>query len=363
MFSIQIIQELPELQALEADWHALSTAGPQSLDFFSTWNFTWHYVSTMQPRKWLVVCLREAHTGALCGVFPWEFFTLQADAGAFRAVQPLAAAVVPYVEPPLALAVRRDVLQVVLDTVLRDQLRIDLVCWWPLHEASPLYQLLTEDLGGSAVLQTFRYSRNIHELETRGLDYEQYCLTQPGDTFADARYQQRRLGRLGEVALNMHEDGAEALRVADWMCQGIALQFGADFLYRGRPRWPQLVRALVGELGASAVAEVATLRLDGRVIAASLSYWHKGRRYYTLCHYDPAYARFSPGKILMRGLIEQTFHDKGIFCFGAGNHAYKGRWARSAGELKAAYVFLSASVREHLGDQLNSGFIDRLWRV
>ena len=111
------------------------------------------------------------------------------------------------------------------------------------------------------------------------------------------------------------------------------------------------------------MAEVATLRLDRRVIAAGLSYWHKGRRYYTMCHYDPAYARFSPGKILMRGVIEHTFRDKGVFCFGAGAHAYKARWARSAGELKAAYVFLDTSVREKLGAQLNSGLIDRLGLV
>lgn len=362
MFFIQIIQEQHELQALEADWQTLSAAGPQSLDFFTTWHFVWHYVATMAPRKWLVVCLRDERSGALCGVFPWEFFHLQTDAGAFRAVQPLGAGVVPYVEPPMAPTVRREVLQALL-TVLRDQLRIDLVCWWPLHEASPLYQLLTEDLGGSAVLQTFRYARNIHELETRGLDYALYCQGRPADTFADARYQQRRLSRLGEVALTMREDGAEALRVTGWMCQGIAAQFGGDFVYRGRPRWPGLVHALVDSLGGSGMAEVATLRLDRRVIAAGLSYWHKGRRYYTMCHYDPAYARFSPGKILMRGVIEHTFRDKGVFCFGAGAHAYKARWARSAGELKAAYVFLDTSVREKLGAQLNSGLIDRLGLV
>jgi len=102
------------------------------------------------------------------------------------------------------------------------------------------------------------------------------------------------------------------------------------------------------------------LRFNEQIIASGLSFWHKGRRYYYLTHFDPAYARYSPGKILLYRLIEQTFAERGVFCFGAGTYSYKEDWAQSAGELKAAFIFLNPQARQALDGVVDRAFIGRL---
>lgn len=65
------------------------------------------------------------------------------------------------------------------------------------------------------------------------------------------------------------------------------------------------------------------------------------------------WVRFSPAKILLRNLIEHTFQEGGVFCFGAGGAAYKRAWGPMVGELKAALVFFKPAARAALEDRLD----------
>lgn len=359
----EIIQDAPALLAIKDEWQALSAAIPQSICFFGGWDHVWHAVTVLQPEKWFVVTIREPEKRRLVAVFAWELLNLQTTGKTYRAVQPLAPGLTPYVEFPVELGFLRPALQSLLNDVLSVQVGVDVVCLWPLHEASPLFNALTEDMRHSEMLKTFRYPGNLCEIETRGLNYVDYCRSKPSNSFANALRYEKQLKKEGELRFTLCEPLPAAVDIVEKLCSASAMRFGEQFAYRSRPGWKAWAGKMVAALADQGIAQVSTLRFDGVIIAGGLSFWHKGRRYFYLTHYDRAYAKRSPGKILLYYQIEQTFEDKGVFCFGAGTFGYKEAWAQSAGELKAAFIFLNADTRQGLDSVIDRNFIVRLGQV
>ena len=73
--------------------------------------------------------------------------------------------------------------------------------------------------------------------------------------------------------------------------------------------------------------DLATLELDDRAIAFSFSFRYPGRYYYYIPAFDPQFASYSPGTLLMIHLMEMAF-DKGLnyFDFMKGDEGYKWQW-------------------------------------
>ncbi len=357
------ITDFPALQALRADWQALSARIPENTDFFATWDTTWLYLNLHRPANWQVVAIRDQDGGALLAVFALQVFQIAHNGQIFRTCQPLGVGYLPYIEFPVDSAVRRDVLQVLLNTVLQQQLHIDVAIFWPLHQASPLYLTLLEDLGRTEVLKTLRFAGNLHEIETRGRDliaYRQSCSIK---SFKDAAYKARKLGRQGELHFTLSEPGANLRPLIETLCQQNLQKFGDKHACRHLPQWSAYLPQLGETLSTSGLAQLSTLRLDGEVVAAVLSFVRKGRRSVYLIDYDPKFVRYSPSKILLAKLIEQTFADGGVFCFGAGSAAYKRDWGPVVGELKAVLVFFNPSARAALEDQLTLSSLNALGGV
>ena len=77
------------------------------------------------------------------------------------------------------------------------------------------------------------------------------------------------------------------------------------------------------------ILDCSFLKLDGKVIAAHFGFRYNHKLYFCTPTFDPDYAEFGPGKILLRYLIENCFTDPNIheFDFLAGAEAYKFQWA------------------------------------
>lgn len=354
----EVIQTDDALLAIKDEWQSLAAAVPATIDFFGGWNHIWHAVRIIQPAKWFVVTVREPEHNRLVAVFAWELLNVQTAGKAYRAVQPLASMLVPYVEFAVEPGYLRPALQALLDTLARAG--IDMVCLWPMHEASPLFNTLTEDMRTHGSLKTFRYPRNLREIETRGLQFTDYVRSKSSKTFANARYCERRLKRAGKAHFTLCEPPDTAVDIVKQLCTVSAARFGNQFAYRSQPNWNHWLAEMVRTLTDREIAQVSTLRFNETIIAANLSFWHKHRRYFYLTHFDQAYAHFSPGKILLYKLIEQTFSDRGVFCFGTGNYRYKEEWTRSTGELKAAFVFMNTGVQQALSTVVDRDFIAKL---
>lgn len=359
----EYITDFPALSALRDDWQALSARIPESTDFFATWVTTWIYLNVHRPTNWQVVAIRAPESGALLAVFPLLVFQISHEGQTFRACQPLGTGYLPYIEFPVDSAVRREVLQVLLNTVLQQQLNLDLAIFWPLHQTSPLYLTLLEDLGRTEALKTLRFPNNLHEIETRGRDLAAHRQTCSIKSFKDAAYKARKLGRQGELRFTLSEPVANLRPLMEILCQQNLQKFGEQHACQHLPNWSAYLPELAVALSSSAQAQLSSLRLDGEVVASVLSFVHKQRRSLYLIDYDPKFVRYSPSKILLAKLIEQTFADGGIFCFGAGSTPYKRDWGPAVGELKAALIFFNPAARTALEDQLTLNGLNSLGGV
>ncbi len=346
------VTDLPALEELREAWQALSARLPENTDFFATWDYTWAYLTCHRPANWQVVAVREAGSQRLVAVFALQLFQIEAEGRVYRACQPLGTGYLTYIEFAVEGALRRDVLQVLLNTVLQQQLNIDVAIFWPLHQSSPLYLSLLEDLGRTEVLKTLRFPSNLHEIETRGLGFDRYLAACSSTSFKNAAYCQRRLSAMGALGFTLSEP-PEAMRpLLETLCQQNLHKFGERHAFRHLPKWSAFIYELVVSLSQAGLAQLSTLRLDGRVLACGVGFLHKRRRYFYLIDYDPEFVRYSPAKILLAKLIEQTFQEGGVFCFGAGSSRYKREWGPSVGELKAAIVFFNPTARAALDAQL-----------
>lgn len=359
----ELITDFAALQALRPQWQALSARLPENTDFFASWDYTWAYLNFHRPTNWLVVAMREVANGPLVAVFPLKVFQIEHEGQVFRACQPLGVGYLPYIEFPVEGQLRRDVLQVLLNTVLQQQLGVEVAIFWPLHQASPLYLSLLEDLGRSEVLKTLRFPNNLHEIETRGRDFDHYLAACSSTSFQNAAYCQRRLCAMGALSFTLSEWPEAMPSVLETLCQQNQKKFAGRHAFSRLPQWPAFISDLAVSLSQACLAQLSTLRLDGRVIAGGVSFLHKRRRYLYLMDYNPEFARYSPLKILLANLIEQTFKEQGVFCFGAGSSAYKRDWAPALGEFKAAIVFFSTASRAALDTQLTGPGLNSLGGV
>jgi CelD/BcsL family acetyltransferase involved in cellulose biosynthesis len=75
--------------------------------------------------------------------------------------------------------------------------------------------------------------------------------------------------------------------------------------------------------------DASLLRLDGRPIAAHFGFRYGGKLYYCTPGFDPDLAAYSPGKVLLKRMIERCFADEGVteFDFLRGDEPYKYEWA------------------------------------
>jgi len=95
---------------------------------------------------------------------------------------------------------------------------------------------------------------------------------------------------------------------------------------------------------------LAFLRLDGRTIAFDYCLECHGIHYMIKTGYDPAYARFSPGKVLRHLMIARAFSEElDVYDLGGAIEPYKQKWADAYRELQSLRMFAPTPL----------GFLDR----
>ena len=95
-----------------------------------------------------------------------------------------------------------------------------------------------------------------------------------------------------------------------------------------------------GWAAARGALRLLVLRLDGRPLAALLGVQDDGVHYLLKGGFDPAYARYSPGQLVLAQAIASAFAD-GLrrVELGGGADAYKLQWADTVRELVAMSAF------------------------
>jgi CelD/BcsL family acetyltransferase involved in cellulose biosynthesis len=99
-----------------------------------------------------------------------------------------------------------------------------------------------------------------------------------------------------------------------------------DFL--AMPGVADFYRAVVSTKWLGKIGHLSALLIDNTVISAHIGYVGRGSFYYILPAYDVAYARYRPGHLLLRELIDRSAQQGNeTFDFGVGDESYKQTWA------------------------------------
>ena len=96
----------------------------------------------------------------------------------------------------------------------------------------------------------------------------------------------------------------------------------------GNESYREFYRTLTPELCNLGILRYSEVLLDGRLLAAHYGFLHNNTfTWYKPC-YDPDFAKFSPGEVLIKHLLEQARNEKArIFDFTIGSEAFKFRFA------------------------------------
>ena len=353
-YHAELLTTLDALDAIKEQWQALYASLPESTGFFSSYPYLRVYLDFHQPPGWVVVAVYDGDNNKLRGIFPITIFNIQDGNTVYRACKPLGTPYSPYFDFAVQSHFRRDVLAVFLRDVLRNHYQCDLALLGPLHDSSPLLLVLLEDLDAQT-LKMVRNPDSLSQIDTRGQTLEGYFRQRKSLTRPNARYQERRLRKEGTVAICIPDHGEDLKELVMQLCRRNETRFSEGNYYSHHADWHAYMTVLATQLAPQGLAEVATLRLNSQVIASTLSFLHPGRRYFYLMAYDPAFAAFSPSKILMSHLIEHSFAEKSVFCFGVALYPYKLDWCQSVGDVRTPVVFFNPRARQALDDKLVAG--------
>jgi CelD/BcsL family acetyltransferase involved in cellulose biosynthesis len=177
-----------------------------------------------------------------------------------------------------------------------------------LDAESPSYAEILKTLAasGSAPLQL---SESIRPYATRDLG-----IKRSGSTRKKLRQDWNRLAALGFVDVVNSRVPQEALEAFEAF---LALEMGSWKGTQGTallcdPQDAVFVRRLIAELTAEQSASVALLRIDGRAVAAQVLMYCGSTAYTWKTAFDPEYAKYSPGALLIDKVTEDLFAAPGI---------------------------------------------------
>lgn len=207
-----------------------------------------------------------------------------------------------------------------------------------LDEAGPVTEGLVEGL-----------SRAGYEVRARPLEqppflalsgaYADFERTLGKNLRGDVRRRRRRLDEAGEVVLDLRDgtEGLDALLDEGFAIEGSGWKTAAGTAIVSRPETARFYRRLAHWAAGSGWLSLAFLRLDGTAIAFHLNLVHDGVLYHLKGGFDPAFERFSPGKLLHAAMIEDAFA-RGLrrYEFLGSDEPYKLKW--STGERRLVTV-------------------------
>ena len=173
-------------------------------------------------------------------------------------------------------------------------------------------------------------------------EHEAYLRSRRRGFLADLRRRRRRLAECGAVTFEACEGGPLSgplldellvLEAAGWKAaRGTAIA--------GRASTRRFYTAVTAWAAARGTLRLLVLRLDGRPLAALLGVQEDGVHYLLKGGFDPQYARYSPGQLVLAEAIERGFAD-GLrrIELGGGADPYKLQWADAVRELVGVTAF------------------------
>jgi CelD/BcsL family acetyltransferase involved in cellulose biosynthesis len=316
--TVEAVTTSEALEELRAEWLELWLRCPEATPFQSpAWLIAW-WKHLGQGQLW-VLSLRQDQR--LVGVVPW--FIQQAPDSLSRRVLFLGTGLSDYHDALLEPEFTAESCAAVLAYLQANRSRWDACDLQQLRRASPLLQ--TELPPGWSSQQTAQDVCPVLELPEQ---LERLSLAVPSHMRENLRYYRRRLEKL--PAVRMEQASTDSFP-----------ELLENFLQLHRARWA--ARAQSGVLAdsrlqafhreaakgllASGSLRLYGLRVGERLAASLYGFNHGVRTFFYLSGFEPSFASFSPGTLMVGHAIEQAVRE-GIreFDFLRGREAYKFLW-------------------------------------
>jgi CelD/BcsL family acetyltransferase involved in cellulose biosynthesis len=178
-------------------------------------------------------------------------------------------------------------------------------------------------------------------VETGG-DHEAYRESLSRSLRAGLRRRSRALEREGHVSMQVLDGAADvdASLDAAIALEGSGWKAARRTAIGSRPQTRRFYGDLARWAASRGLLRLSFLLLGERRIATQFGLETDGAYYFLKGGYDPAFARFSPGRLLHQRMIERSFslgHES--YEFLGGEEPYKLAWAASAREIVALRAF------------------------
>jgi CelD/BcsL family acetyltransferase involved in cellulose biosynthesis len=185
-----------------------------------------------------------------------------------------------------------------------------------------------------------------------------YLSARPASLRRNIRNRQRRLAELGDVRYE-HADAASAEAAVDEVIHLHDLRWSgrADVTLVSRSaRGRAFYRAVLPRLVAERIADVVSLRLNGRAIATQVGFVVGGSYYNYQVAFDPSLARYAPSTLLLVHLLERAWDD-GLktFDFMTGDEPYKLQWADQSPSICHVTILPNQPIARALGRAMDLG--------
>jgi CelD/BcsL family acetyltransferase involved in cellulose biosynthesis len=180
----------------------------------------------------------------------------------------------------------------------------------------------------------------IHEFRTSEVrfeefpDWDHYLRSRKASELRDLRRRRRRLLEAGTVTLKPEVEPSRCPNAIDWILEhkrAWARTRNRDNVHLSTERYRQLLLRAAAARGGEEGTRVATLALDGRLIAGMISQVDRSRIGFMVSTYDPAYARFAPGQLLFEDMIRWACDRRLTAEFRIGGEEYKETWVNRHG--------------------------------
>jgi len=153
--------------------------------------------------------------------------------------------------------------------------------------------------------------------------------------YRDSLRCEKRLNELGSLGIFKLDNASlteAAMHTAMHAFLGMYERQWPDNRFKREPRWKQFYQTFGLAAARAGMLEFSFLTIDGKPLAAHFGCLHAGRRYYFTPTYDVDYAKYSPGKVLLRKLIDTSFEQQVVFDFQNDLEAYKLDWSTAVAE-------------------------------
>jgi CelD/BcsL family acetyltransferase involved in cellulose biosynthesis len=202
-----------------------------------------------------------------------------------------------------------------------------------------LAKTTAEAAGYRIISQTIQHSLYI---VIEGTTWDAYESGLGRNLRGDVRRQQRRLREEGRLTLEVFDGTKELDELLEegFRIEGAAWKDDYGTSINARPATRRFYTEVAHWAAQRGWLRLAFLRLDGRTIAFNYCLEYNDEHYSLKIGHDPAYARFSPGKVLTHLMIKRAFSERlTTYHFLGTSEFYKLKWTSAHQELLALNMF------------------------